>query len=166
MVPGVVITRPHLAQAILRLALAAAEHSGRQPTSFLIVELDQSGDRPRAALDVGELALEPIRRRARIGVGAGDQAVRPPEAEQLLTGGIHADPARCSGAGARTVEHRDRQAELAGCVGDDLRGVVDTVVEHDDRREAVARECLGRQGAQAIADSRALVPRWDDDDRR
>ena len=57
------VTAAHPDQAALGVAGAAREHGGGQRGALVGVELDQPGDRLGPVAEVGELALEPVRRR-------------------------------------------------------------------------------------------------------
>ena len=62
----------------------------------------------RAGADVGELALEPVRRRAGVGIRAGDEPVGRAGGEEPVGGEVHAELARRPAAGARSGDERGR----------------------------------------------------------
>ncbi|MGA2013715.1 MAG: hypothetical protein ABSH51_24720 [Solirubrobacteraceae bacterium] len=131
---------------------------------LLVVEFDQPGDRARARRHVRPLALQPVARGPRVGVGAGDQPVGPAGGEQAPAGGVHAGAAGSAGAVPGTLDRHHVEPQPRRAVGDDLRRAIVTVVEHDDRRERLTRQRLGAERLQTAADPALLVAGGDDDD--
>ena len=148
------------------VAPAPSQHVWREPTGFLWVELDQSGDRANTGTDVRELALEPVRGGPGVGVRACYEAVVEPPREQPLGGHIHARPPRRARARSRPIEQREPDRELARNPLGDLPGLVRARIEHQDHLELVPGHRLRAERGQAPRDVVLLVARGDDDDAR
>jgi hypothetical protein len=108
--------------------------------------------RVRALPDQRRLRGEPVRRDRAVGVGAGDQPVRP----QLLAGEVHPVAPRRADAHARAALDPQREPGRDRRRPRDRLGVVAAAVQDEDRLEA-GGHLLGRQRAQAALDVLGLV---------
>ncbi len=146
------------------VSAAAPQHLGREPRGLAGIEVDHAGDRLRPASDVIELTRKPIRCRAGVCIGAGDQSARCAGLQKSLCGRIHPNASRGSGTQPRGAHGSEHQPQgRRGRLGHPLGGVC-AGVEHDDHLEAAGRQPLGAQRAQATRHLLLLVARGHDDD--
>ena len=110
MVLGALVIGAHRGEAGNRAVAAPRQRVGREGRRVERIEVDPAADRGGALVEERELRREPAGVGLRVGVRAGDQAVRPARGLQPRTGALHPDPPGGADAGAdRLHDELERQ---------------------------------------------------------